>query len=75
MNDAERSFGWLGAIARGVLVLGVGVGLLVVGPQAILTRVTGLDRSGRVALTTVWFSIWIVVLAVGLRRLQERRLI
>jgi hypothetical protein len=75
VSDAERSFGWLGAIGRGVLVLGVGVGLLVIGPQTILTRLTGLDRSGRVAIATAWFTVWIVVLAFGLRRLQERRLV
>ena len=73
MSDGERPFGWVDAIGRGLLVLGIGIGVLVIGPQLILTRVTGLARSDRVALVSGWFTVWLVLLAVGLRRLQERR--
>lgn len=75
MNVTGRSFGWLGALGRGAIVLGVGFGLLVLGPQLILTQATGIERSGRVALATIWFTIWLVVLAVAMRRLQERQIL
>jgi hypothetical protein len=75
VNVTERSFGWLGALGRGAVVLGVGFGLLVVGPQLILTQATGFARSGRVAVASIWFTVWLVVLAVAMRRLQERRVL
>lgn len=75
MSTTESGFGWLGGLVRGLLVVAVGVGLLVYGPHLILTRLTSVGRSPRVAIATTWFAVWFVILAVGLRRLQARRLL
>jgi hypothetical protein len=66
---------WPRAIVATVVVVALGVALLVVVPNLIVTRVGGLDRSGRVALATVWFFGMLAAFAWLLRRLQARRLI
>jgi hypothetical protein len=66
---------WPRAIVATVAVVALGVALLVVVPNLIVTRVGGLDRSGRVALATVWFFGMLAAFAWLLRRLQARRLI
>ncbi len=58
-----------------VVIVALGVGLLVVVPNLIVTRIGGLDRSGRVALATVWFFGLLAAFAWLLRRLQARHLI
>lgn len=58
-----------------VVVVALGIALLVVVPDLILTRLGGLDRSGRVALATVWFFGMLAGFAWLLRRLQARHLI
>jgi len=58
-----------------VIVVALGVGLLLVVPNLIVTRLGGLDRSWRAALATVWFSGMLAALAWLLRRLQARHLI
>jgi hypothetical protein len=58
-----------------VVIVALGVALLVLVPNLILTRVGGLDRSGRVALATVWFFGMLAAFAWLLRRLQARHLI
>jgi hypothetical protein len=68
-------FGWPRAILETLIVVVVGVAALVYGPNLILTRLHGLSRGGRVALATVWFSVFFVVLAWSLRRLQRRHVI
>lgn len=50
-------------------------GSLVFVPNLLLTRLSGLDRSGRVAVTTMWFSVVLFGLLWVLRRLQARRLV
>jgi hypothetical protein len=58
-----------------VVVVAVGVGLLVVVPNLIVTRLGGLDRGWRVGLATIWFFAMLAALAWLLRRLQARQVI
>ncbi len=74
-THADRRIGWARAIVETAAVAIVGVVVLVYGPNLILTRLTGISRPGRVALATAWFSVFLVGLAWGLRRLQRRHLI
>ena len=66
---------WPRAIVATVVVAAIGIVLLVVVPNLIVTRLGGLDRSGRVALATVWFFGMLAGFAWLLRRLQARHLI
>jgi hypothetical protein len=66
---------WPRAVVATVVVVAVGVGLLVVVPNLIVTRLGGLDRGQRVGLATIWFFAMLVVLAWLLRRLQARHVI
>ena len=69
------SFGWVRALLTG---LGIAVGLavlLVWVPELVVTRLTGLGRSGRVTIATVWFFVALGVAAWALRRLQARGMI
>lgn len=72
---AQAVISWPRAISTAVLVAVVGVGLLAYGTNALLERLTGLDRSQRVGIATVWFGVVLVALAFGLRRLQRRGVI
>ncbi len=74
-RDLGMALSWPRAIVATVVVVALGVALLVVVPNLIVTRVGGLDRSGRVALATVWFFGMLAAFAWLLRRLQARRLI
>jgi hypothetical protein len=58
-----------------VVVVAVGVGLLVVAPNLIVSRLGGLDRGWRAGLATIWFLAMLAGLAWLLRRLQARRVI
>jgi hypothetical protein len=69
------SVGWPRAVAATVVVVAVGVGLLVVAPNLIVTRLGGLDRGQRAALATIWFFAMLAGLAWLLRRLQARQVI
>ena len=66
---------WPRAIVSGLVIVAMAFALLVYIPDLILSRVTGLERGGRVALATGWFVVSFVGLLWGLRRLQSRRLI
>jgi hypothetical protein len=74
-RDLGMALSWPRAIVATVVVVALGVALLVVAPNLIVTRVGGLDRSGRVALATVWFFGMLAAFVWLLRRLQARRLI
>jgi hypothetical protein len=67
--------GWLRAIATGVAVLVVGIGVSVIGANRILTKALGLTRGGREALATALFMVVVIGLAWALRQLQARGLI
>ncbi|HZD69870.1 MAG TPA: hypothetical protein VFA45_13470 [Actinomycetes bacterium] len=58
-----------------VVIAALGLALLVLVPNLIVTRLGGLGRSGRVALASVWFFGMLAAFTWLLRRLQARRLI
>lgn len=66
---------WPRAFLRGMVIVAVAIVLLVVIPDLILSQITGVERSGRVALATGWFIFSLAGLIWGLRRLQSRRVI
>jgi hypothetical protein len=68
--EADGSIGWARALASGLVIVVVAVVALVYVPDLFLRRLTGLDRSGRVAVATAWFFVVLVALAWGVRRLQ-----
>jgi hypothetical protein len=74
-GEAGTAPSWPRAVVAAVVVVVVGVGLLVVVPNLIVTRLGGLDRGQRVGLATVWFFAMLAALAWLLRRLQARHLI
>ena len=74
-GEAGTAPSWPRAVAATVVVVVVGVGLLVVVPNLIVTRLGGLDRGWRAGLATIWFLAMLAGLAWLLRRLQARHLI
>lgn len=66
---------WLRAILSALAAVAVAFIGLVVIPDLLLSQITSVDRSQRVALATVWFAIALVGILWGLRRLQQRRII
>ena len=75
VRELGATLSWPRAIVATVVVVALGIVLLVVVPNLIVTRLGGLDRSGRVALATVWFFGMLAGFAWLLRRLQARHLI
>lgn len=66
---------WSRAFLSGVVIVGFAFALLIVIPDLILSNITGVERSSRVALATGWFVASLAGLLWGLRRLQGRRII
>jgi len=66
---------WSRAFLSGMVIVGAAFVLLVYIPDLILSEITGVERSGRVALATGWFVVSLTGLLWGLRRLQSRRVI
>jgi nitrate reductase gamma subunit len=62
------------AIITGILVVLVAFVVLVVVPNQLL-QLSGMDRSRRVMIATIEFSIALVALLWGLRRLQSRHVL
>jgi hypothetical protein len=65
--------GWPRAVVTGLVIVAASVGLLMYAPDLFLTQLTGLSRSGRVAIASVWFFVALGLLAWVLRRLQAHR--
>ncbi len=74
-GEPGTSPSWPRAVVATVAVAAIGVGLLAVVPNLIVTRLGGLDRGQRAALATIWFFAMLAALAWLLRRLQARHLI
>jgi len=74
-DGSGTTMSWWRAALEAADILAAGFGLLVVGTDLIVTRVTGLDRHGRVGLATVWFVLALSLLAWLMRRLQARHLV
>ena len=66
---------WPRAVAATIALVAIGVGLLVVVPNLIVTQLGGLDRGQRAGLATIWFFAMLAALAWLLRRLQARQVI
>jgi hypothetical protein len=69
--EERTEIGWWRATVSSVVILVVGIGVLVYGTNAVLTRLLGLSRSGRVAIATTLFFVAFGALAWSLRRLQR----
>jgi hypothetical protein len=74
-GELGATLSWPRAVAVTAALVALGVVLLVVVPNLIVTRLGGLDRGWRAALATIWFFGMLAVLAWLLRRLQARHLI
>jgi hypothetical protein len=74
-SQPAASVSWPQAVVATVALVALGVGLLVVVPNLIVTRLGGLDRGWRAGLATIWFFAMLAGLAWLLRRLQARQLI
>jgi hypothetical protein len=60
-------------VLEGIVVVVVGLLLLVYVPNALVTRLTSVSRSTRVALATGWWALAIVAYPLALRRRQRQR--
>jgi hypothetical protein len=67
--------GWWRAAASALTLLVVGAGLFVYAPNWVLTHLTGLSRSGRVAIATIGFFGLLAAVAWLLHRLQGRHVV
>jgi hypothetical protein len=67
--------GWARAALTSLVILAVGTALLIVLPNWVLTRLTGLSRNGRVAVATTGFFVLFFAFTWALRRLQAHRVI
>jgi hypothetical protein len=74
-GDALSPIGWWRAAASALTLLVVGAGLFVYAPNWVLTHLTGLSRSGRVAIATIGFFLLLAAVAWLLRRLQGRHVV
>jgi hypothetical protein len=71
-DTAQAAIGWPRAIVTAVLVVVIGIVLLAYGTNALLTKLSSLDRSQRVGVSTAYFFVVFGAIAFGLRRLQRR---
>ncbi len=71
----RREISWPRAIVATALILVVGIGVLVYGSNAVLTRATRLTRHAQVGIVTTAFFVLLLALAWALRRLQRRDVI
>jgi len=74
-GELRVTLSWPRAVAITGALVALGVALLIVVPNLIVTRLGGLDRGQRVGLATIWFFGMLAALAWLLRRLQARKLI
>jgi hypothetical protein len=63
------------AILSGVTILVIGIGASVWGSDYVLKHFTGLSRDSREYLASALFFAVVIVMAWGLRRLQQRGVI
>jgi multisubunit Na+/H+ antiporter MnhG subunit len=64
---------WPRAVLAGAVVVLIAFAALVYVPD-LLVSMTGVGRSTRVAMATVWFTVSLCALLWGLRKLQARGL-
>jgi hypothetical protein len=74
-HEGEHEVSWPRAIVATLVILVAGIGALVYGSNAVLTRAQRLTRHAQVAIVTTGFFVLLVALAWALRRLQRRNMI
>jgi hypothetical protein len=74
-GELGATLSWPRAVAVTAALVALGVAVLIVVPNLIVTRLGGLDRGWRAALATIWFFGMLAALAWLLRRLQARHVI
>jgi hypothetical protein len=74
-GERRNAIGWPRAIASGLALLLVGIGVGVYGAQFAVEKLTGLDRDQRVWVATAVTTVSVVAMAWVLRRLQARGVI
>ena len=67
--------GWLRAALTAAGIALVAIALLVYGPNAVLTKVHGKTRGSLVAVATILFFGFLLLVAWALRQLQRRKII
>ncbi len=73
--EERTRIGWWRATLSAVGILVVGVGVLVYGTNAVVTKLLSVSRSTRVGIATAVFFVAFGALAWTLRRLQRGRII
>lgn len=71
----EADLSWPRAVAVSAAILAAGIGLVVVVTDLLVSEVSGLDRSSRVGLATLWFVVSFGGLMWVVRRLQARHVV
>ena len=74
-KELPHSIGWFRALVTAAIVTGGGIGLLVYGSNAVLTKIHGKTRGSLVAVATTFFFVVLIAMAWGLRQLQRRKII
>jgi hypothetical protein len=74
-TEPPAPIGWPRAILTTAIIVVVGIGVLVYGSNAVLTKIHGKTRSSLVGIVTPLFFIFLLAMAWGLRQLQRRKII
>ena len=74
-DQTEPTIGWPRALLTTAVILVVGLGALVYGTNAILTKIHGKTRGSLVAVATIWFFVVLFLLAWAMRRAQARKIV
>jgi hypothetical protein len=73
--EQHTRIGWWRATLSSVAILAVGIGVLVYGTNAVVTRLLSVSRSTRVGIATTVFVLAFGALAWTFRRLQRGHII
>jgi len=74
-SEQPSGLSWLRATGISVVISVVGVALLAYVPNLIVTHLTSLVHSARVAIAVAWFFIVLLGLALAMRWLQGRKVL
>ena len=74
-TEPPAPIGWPRALLTTAIIVVVGIGVLVYGSNAVLTKIHGKTRSSLVGIVTPLFFIFLLALAWALRQLQRRKII
>ena len=73
--ETPSPIGWLRAIATTAVISLVSIAVLVYGTNAVLTKIHGKTRGSLVAVATIMFFGFLLLIAWALRQLQRRKII